>query len=81
MGKFACECGEYVFSDTILPNDQYYSLVPSGIMMDYPERLGEDGDWIVSDDEVEIWECPKCKGLTRFDNSAERTCYYKRIDA
>ncbi len=80
MGKFACECGEHIFSDTALPCDQYFSLVPSSIMWDYPERLGEDGDWI-AEHETEIWECPKCLGLTRFDQSARRTCYYKRVDA
>jgi len=80
MGKFACECGDHIFSNTVLPNDEYYCLIPSEILWEHPEQLGEDSDYIASDREVEIWECPECKGLTRFDGTAYRTCYYKRID-
>lgn len=72
MGKFLCECG-YRFSDTVLPNDKYFSLVPSELVWETPEKISPT-------DEIEIWECPDCKGLTRFDGTAYRTCYYKRVD-
>lgn len=78
MGKFRCECDKHTFSDTVLPNDQYFCLVPSEIVWETPEKL--DGDYIATDKEIEIWECPECKGLTRFDGTAYRTCYYKRVD-
>jgi hypothetical protein len=80
MGKFRCACDKYTFSDTVLPNEQYFCLVPSSILWDYPEQIGEDSDYIASDREIQIWECPERKGFTRFDGTAYRTCYYKRID-
>lgn len=76
MGKFRCECDQYTFSDTVLPNDKYFSMFPSEIVWETPEKIEQD----FMPHEIEIWECPECKGLTRFDGTAYRTCYYKRID-
>lgn len=76
MGKFRCECDQYTFSDTVLPCKEYFSLVPSEIMWETPEVLA---DGYIDTKEIEIWECPVCLGLTRFDETAQRTCYYKRI--
>ena len=74
MGKFMCECGN-VISDTAMPCDELKVLISSSMVMDHPEKI--EDEWT---ELPEIWECPECKGLTRFDNSAYRTCYYKRID-
>ena len=75
MGKFMCECG-HVISDTALPCKELNYLVDSSTLWDNPEKLTLDNEESLP----ELWECPKCLGLTRFENSAYRTCYYKRID-
>ena len=74
MGKFACECGN-ILSDTSMPCEAMNFLVTSSVAFDSPEQLESD-----LENFPELWECPECKGLTRFDGEAHRTCYYKRID-
>lgn len=74
MGKFLCDCG-YRFSDTVLPNEQLYHMIDSITVWDYPDSIEDKVTEL-----VELWECPDCKSLVRFDNSAYRTCIYKRID-
>lgn len=76
MGKFACECGKYVFSDTVLPNDKYYSMFPSEVVWETPEKIEQNFQPF----EIEVWECPECKGLTRFKvDSRYRYAYYKLV--
>lgn len=74
MGKFMCECG-HIISDTCMPCNEMNVLVTSSMAFENPEKLETDFDTL-----PELWECPECLGLTRFDNSAVRTCYYKRVD-
>lgn len=74
MGKFTCECG-HVISDTMMPCNEMNFLVTSSMAFDYPEKVEDELSEL-----TELWECPNCLGLMRFDNSAVATCYYKRIE-
>lgn len=73
MGKFICECGN-VISDTTMPCKELNFLLDSYTYFDTPGDVANNKEY------PELWECPKCLGLTRFDGSPYRTCYYMRLE-